>query len=89
MTKCYSIIVKGRVQGVGYRYNTLKKALQYNLNGFVTNLPEGDVYIEIEGESADIEQFTIWCNSGPMLANVTGLEINEKELKGYNSFEIR
>jgi len=44
------IYVSGRVQGVFYRSNTRKKALELGLKGWVRNLPDGRVEAVVEGE---------------------------------------
>ncbi|MBU4444237.1 acylphosphatase, partial [bacterium] len=44
------IVVRGMVQGVGYRYFAYRKANQYGLCGYVKNLPRDDVQCEVEGE---------------------------------------
>jgi len=45
----YSILFKGRVQGVGFRYTALKVAQKYALTGFVRNCSDGSVLVEIQG----------------------------------------
>lgn len=44
----------GRVQGVGFRYTVRNIALQYNVAGYVRNLPDGRVELVIEGPNQDI-----------------------------------
>ena len=53
----YSIIVDGKVQGVGFRYFTQMKAMQFNLTGFCKNLYDGKVSIEVQGLEQDILSF--------------------------------
>lgn len=55
--KGYHIIVKGHVQGVGYRFYCRKKAVKLGLKGYVMNLPDGDVEIEVYGDTARIKDF--------------------------------
>jgi acylphosphatase len=88
MIKHVQIRVRGRVQGVNYRYATQTKALELGVRGFVRNEPDGSVYIEAEGEAASVDQLTEWCNRGPSRADVSGVEVAESELKGFKSFEI-
>ncbi len=45
----------GRVQGVGFRYNVLQVAKEYDVCGYVQNLTDGRVRLEVEGERADID----------------------------------
>ena len=45
----------GRVQGVGFRYTVQNIALQYNVSGYVKNLPDGRVELVMEGPDKDME----------------------------------
>ncbi len=47
----------GHVQGVGFRYTTLQVAREYEVTGFVRNLPDGRVHLEAEGTKSEIEAF--------------------------------
>ena len=47
----------GRVQGVGFRYTTRSVATRFQVAGFVQNLPDGRVYLVVEGEPAELNQF--------------------------------
>jgi acylphosphatase len=47
----------GRVQGVGFRYHTLQVAKQFDLSGYVRNLSDGRVQLEVEGEEAEVNAF--------------------------------
>ena len=50
---CY---FSGRVQGVGFRYTVKNVALQYNVAGFVKNLPDGRVELVMEGPDPDMDR---------------------------------
>jgi acylphosphatase len=89
MKKHYTIIVKGKVQGVYYRASTQEKATELGLNGFVSNLPDGNVYIEAEGEAAILDRFLEWCKVGPARAKVETVEVKEETVEGFKKFEIR
>ena len=47
----------GRVQGVGFRYTALQVAREFDISGFVANLPDGRVQLEAEGSPDQIEGF--------------------------------
>jgi acylphosphatase len=47
----------GRVQGVGFRYAAFELAREYEVAGFVTNLPDGRVHVEAEGTSEEVDAF--------------------------------
>ncbi len=49
------ILFSGQVQGVGFRYTASRIARQYNLTGFVRNLPDGDVEMLAQGSEQDID----------------------------------
>ncbi len=48
---------EGRVQGVGFRYQTMRVAQEFEVSGYVQNLPDGRVRMEAEGASAEVEAF--------------------------------
>jgi len=47
----------GRVQGVGFRYAAMQVAKEFEVTGFVQNLPDGRVQLEAEGAPAELEAF--------------------------------
>ncbi len=47
----------GRVQGVGFRYQTLQVARGFEVAGFVRNLPDGRVELEVEGDAGEVAAF--------------------------------
>ena len=77
--KTVRIIVTGRVQGVGFRYFTVRCANDLGLCGWVRNLPDGSVETAIQGPDDKIEEMTRLLKQGPGAANVSGLEIEEIE----------
>ncbi len=52
-----TVFFAGRVQGVGFRYQTLQVAKEFEVTGFVQNLPDGRVLLEAEGSAADVAAF--------------------------------
>jgi acylphosphatase len=87
--KAAVIKVYGRVQGVGFRYYTQKKANELGITGYVKNRPDGSVYIEAEGEQENLELFIDWCEVGPSWAHVTKLEKQYVPLFGEDDFKIK
>lgn len=83
------IVVSGRVQGVGYRYFVVKIANELQLAGFVRNLPNGKVEIEVEGEGSAIATLIDYCQIGPARAAVTSINTQSQPLVGYTSFGIK
>ncbi|HMQ08277.1 MAG TPA: acylphosphatase [Saprospiraceae bacterium] len=70
-----TIEVKGRVQGVAFRYYTQEIAQKLNISGTVQNLPDGRVRIQAAGESNAIHQFIEWCRVGSPASNVEEIRI--------------
>ena len=87
--KAYIITVYGKVQGVGFRFYTNKKALELNICGYVENKPDGTVYIEAEGNKLDIETFISWCELGPQWARVSRINKQEVPPINYSDFKIK
>ena len=86
--KCVSITIKGRVQGVGFRYHTQNAANKFEVNGFVKNMQDGSVYIEACGDKRNLEKFIDWCRKGPVLANVRDIVVNETPMQKFSNFKV-
>ncbi|AMR34416.1 acylphosphatase [Mucilaginibacter sp. PAMC 26640] len=86
--KHHKITVKGKVQGVSFRAGAKAVADQLGIKGWVKNLPNGDVYLEAEGDDTMMEMFVEWCQEGAEHAVVTGIEVHDGELKNYRNFEV-
>ncbi len=86
--KSFYVIVKGIVQGVGFRPFIYKEALKCQLKGDVSNTGEG-VFVHIEGREASIRDFLKTLqSSAPKLSQIDTITIEEQPLRGYKSFEI-
>lgn len=83
------IIVRGMVQGVGFRYFVLRVALRLGLSGWVRNLYNGDVEVVAEGDRSLLEELIKDLKVGPRSAHVKDLVIEWKNYSGtYSTFEI-
>jgi acylphosphatase len=89
MIRSYKILVKGKVQGVNYRYSAQAMAHKLNLTGFVRNEHDGSVLCHAEGEEENVQKFIDWCSVGPKLSDVTEVKPEEQEVQGYQTFELR
>jgi acylphosphatase len=87
--KSYHIILKGRVQGVGFRYHTRSTAQAYEIKGWVRNKADGSVEIEAQGEEENMQQFLSWLKGGPQLARVDHIQINPIPQGQHTDFVIR
>jgi Acylphosphatases len=84
------IIVRGAVQGVGYRYFAYKHARAYNLKGYVKNLFDGSVEVVVEGNHSLIEELIKDLRRGPVSAHVTEVEVDwEIPSNEFSTFEIK
>jgi acylphosphatase len=83
-----SIIIKGKVQGVNFRYYTKQEALRLGVLGTVMNLDDGSVLVRAEGDPEKVEALVDWCRTGPSRARVDGIEIREVPVEGYTGFVI-
>jgi len=82
----YSIFVSGRVQGVGFRFFVQQQAVHYSLTGWVRNLYDGRVAMEVQGNLYDIQLFITKLYEGTRFINVDYLEKSEMPT---NESEVR
>ena len=83
-------VVRGDVQGVGYRYFTRGVAERLGVKGFVRNLHSGEVEVHAEADDVTLGLFRLELERGPRMARVA--EIVEKDVPAsgtYSSFLIR
>ena len=91
----YRYLVKGRVQGVGFRNYVLRKAQLLDLKGWVRNLSDGRVEILVSFShlvnAESREQFELWIRRGPDSSEVSEVLAKEEEFKSElkPKFEIR
>src|SRR6218665_1270153 len=52
-----TVFFNGRVQGVGFRYQTVQVAKEFDVSGWVMNLPDGRVQLEAEGRAGEVKDF--------------------------------
>lgn len=77
------VIVRGQVQGVGFRMNTRVQARRLGLSGFARNLSDGAVEVEAEGPDAAVAELVSWLRKGPRFAIVTSIAVDELEPTGH------
>ena len=87
--KAYNVIVRGRVQGVGFRAFTRRNAMLLELRGEVANRPDGSVKAYIEGDKERLRQMIHLLNEGPSLARVEEVAITPVKPQGtHRTFEV-
>ena len=84
----WKIVVRGKVQGVGFRNATLRKAIELGIRASVRNLDDGCVEILASATDKEFKVFENWCRKGPSHARVDRLEISELDQTGFTDFSI-
>lgn len=84
-------IVRGQVQGVGFRWFVWREAQRLSLRGFVRNLPDGGVEVVSQGSDAALDALEGILARGPAMAQVEAVERFEvpAELQVPKSFDIK
>lgn len=85
----WRLIVRGLVQGVGYRAACCGRARELGLGGWVRNLEDGSVEVQAEGSRPDLAELRLWCEQGPAGAKVAGVAVSTVGNTGEDWFEIR
>jgi len=67
-------IISGRVQGVGFRWFTVRRATEHGVVGWVRNLPDGRVEVQGKGAAASIRLFEADLGQGPHMARVENVD---------------
>jgi acylphosphatase len=69
------IRVRGRVQGVGFRYSLRDEAQRLGLAGWVRNRADGSVEALLQGDAAAVDVVVAWARRGPRAASVEAVEV--------------
>jgi len=81
--------IRGRVQGVGYRYFTQRAALRLGVRGWVRNLQDGDVEVHAEASATVLQSFRAELERGPRFSEVREVMEQPLEPARFSSFHIR
>jgi acylphosphatase len=83
-------VVRGRVQGVGYRVFVMRAAKELGLTGWVANLPDGAVRCVAEGDRGSLEILEDRLRDGPAAALVEDVLVGWPSATGeFRSFSLR
>jgi acylphosphatase len=85
----FRYLVRGRVQGVGYRYFVMREAAALGVTGFARNLPDGTVEVVAEAADDVLELFEGRLRQGPSFAAVNDLDRSPIAARGDQGFHIR
>jgi len=84
------IFIAGLVQGVFFRSETRRKARQLGVLGWVRNLRDGRVEVNVEGEEEAVKRLIDFCKCGPSRANIANVRIIwERYVGKFQDFEVR
>ena len=87
--KAVSIIARGRVQGVGFRFFVRESASRLGVVGWVKNRADGAVEIYAEGRKDVLDELIGKVKRGPSFGRVSDLSVDWIEPAGYyTSFDI-
>jgi acylphosphatase len=85
----FRYLVRGRVQGVGYRYFVLRQANELALGGFAGNRADGSVEVVAEGSEEALAELEGRLRQGPAFAAVDEVEREAIAPRGDAGFHIR
>jgi len=85
--KAVHVIVRGRVQGVGFREWTRRMAEQRRLSGWVRNRSEGYVEVLVAGDETALQSMLVLLEKGPPASFVTKVDVTAAELPAQPGFQ--
>jgi acylphosphatase len=84
-------LIKGRVQGVGFRWFVHREAAELNLRGWVRNTEDGHVEVLAAGDEKDLAELTKAMHQGSRGSRVDAVQVHllaESEAEGLGPFQI-
>jgi acylphosphatase len=82
-------VIRGRVQGVGFRYSACDEASRLGITGWVRNAVDGSVEVLAEGRKADLSAFESWLRKGPSSAEIEEVAVKPcVAVKSFRRFSI-
>jgi len=83
------LVLRGRVQGVGFRWFTRNAARELGVAGRVRNLPDGAVEVHAAADPETLARFIAWLREGPPASRVTAVDEQElATIPDWHGFEI-
>jgi acylphosphatase len=85
------LLIRGRVQGVGYRATFAEVAIKLGLRGWVRNRHDGSVEAYVHGSNDSIDAIVTWAKRGPPAAQVDEVTATPAQdaAENFSSFRIR
>jgi len=86
--KAVQVRIRGRVQGVSYRYYAYQRALQLGVKGWIRNKMDGTVAGLFQGTEDQVDAMVRWCSKGSPMAEVVSVDEEpvpvDKKIDGFN-----
>jgi len=83
-----NLLVKGKVQGVYYRFAAKEQADKLGITGWVKYISEGRVEIMATGTEKKLQEFIAWCRTGPEKAFVTDVIVTPLSEESIDEFTV-
>ena len=82
-------VVRGEVQGVGYRDATVRRARRLEVMGWIRNASDGSVLVHAEGPEGAVDELVAFLREGPGAARVAEVEVEPVQVEGHEQFAVR
>lgn len=83
---CRRLLIRGVVQGVGFRYAMQREAIRLGLAGWVRNRRDGTVEAVVSGPESAVQSMVAWAHRGPPSARVESVVVAVDE-GNFDAFE--
>jgi len=83
------VSVSGRVQGVGLREATVRRARELGVLGWVRNADDGTVLVHAEGAGPAVTELVGFLEAGPPAARIDAVAVEEVKVEGHEQFAVR
>ncbi|WP_353987786.1 acylphosphatase [Ruicaihuangia caeni] len=82
------VLVRGDVQGVGYRFTMQSVARDSDVTGWVRNRRDGTVEAEVQGDSQHVDRVLEWMSEGPPAGHVESVTVTDVEPFDESGFRL-
>ena len=92
MSQAFKYAIRGKVQGVGFRWFVARNATRLRVMGYARNLPDGSVeVVAVAPDASVLAEFETLIGRGPEFAQVSGVEKTEVsvDISTHKTFDIR
>lgn len=79
-------LIKGKVQGVGFRASTKRVADKLGVKGYAKNLADGRVEVVMQASEKKIQKMLSFLEKGPVIARVEGVEVMDAKEQDHKAF---